>query len=66
VLGVRHVRLNSEAGQCSVRSDGSLVLSLGKHGFGGFRPNRLPVWYHQKLSLGHGFGGFRFNRLPVR
>jgi len=65
VWGVRHVRLNSEAGQYSVRSDGSLVLSLG-HGFGGFRPNHLPVGYHQKLSLGHGFEDFRLNRLPVR
>lgn len=35
-----------EAGQSSVRSGGSLVLSLG-HGFGGFRPNCLPVFWHQ-------------------
>jgi len=35
-----------EAGQSSVRSGGSLVLSLG-HGFGGFRPNCLLVFWHQ-------------------
>jgi hypothetical protein len=53
VLGVRRgvvwrsVCPSSEAGQYSVRSNGSLVLSLG-HGFGGFRLNCLSlVWYHQ-------------------
>ena len=35
-----------EAGQSSVRSGGSLVLSLG-YGFGGFRLKCLRVWYHQ-------------------
>jgi hypothetical protein len=52
--------------QVSILSDPTVHwLSLG-HGFGGFRPNHLPVGYHQKLSLGHGFEDFRLNRLPVR